>query len=89
MKTRVSLKCFVHDCRPILVNTNFNETLFYQFTVDVNKCGESCNTNYDPYAQVCVPDKVKNMNVKVLTLVLGINKKTFLIQHECVRVNAD
>ena len=27
------------------------------------------------------------MNVKVLNLVLGINEKIFLIQHECVRVN--
>ena len=34
------------------------------------------------YAQVCVPNKVKNMNVKVFNLVLGINKKRFLIKHE-------
>ena len=53
MKTRVSLKCFVNE------NTDFNETLFYQFSFGVNKCGGSCNTNYDPYSQRCVPDKVK------------------------------
>ena len=29
------------------------------------------------------------MNVKVLNLVLGINKKIFLTQYECVRVNED
>ena len=34
------------------------------------------------YAQVCVSNKVKNMNVKVFNLVLGINKKRFLIKHE-------
>ena len=45
---------------PTLVNTDFNETLSYQFSFGVNKCGGSCNANYDPYSQVCVPDKVKN-----------------------------
>ena len=54
MKTRVSLKCFVNE------NTDFNETLFYQFSFGVNKCGGSCNANYDQYSQVCVPDKVRN-----------------------------
>ena len=45
--------------RPTLVSTEFNENLFYQFSFGVNKCVGSCNTNYDPYSQVCVPDKVK------------------------------
>ena len=44
---------------PTLVNTDFNETLFYQFSFGVNKCGGSRNTNNDPYSQVCVPEKVK------------------------------
>ena len=69
------------DCRPRLVNTDFNETLFYWFIVSVNKCDGNCNTNNDPYAQVFVLNKVKNMNVKVFNLVLGINEKSFLIQH--------
>ena len=45
--------------RLTLANTDFNETLFYQFSFGVNKCGGSCNNNYDPYSQVFVPDKVK------------------------------
>ena len=36
----------------------------------------------DSYARVCVPDKVKNMNVKVFNLMLGVNETRFLIQHE-------
>ena len=36
--------------RPIIVNTNSDKTLFYPFTVSVNKCGGSCNTNDDSYA---------------------------------------
>ena len=42
-----------------MIYTDFNETFFYQFSFGVNKCGGSCNTNYDPYSQRCVPDKVK------------------------------
>ena len=38
--------------------------VFYPFTLSVNKWGGSCNTIDDPYAQVYVPNKVKNMNVK-------------------------
>ena len=38
---------------------------YYPFNVSVNKCGGACNTINDPYVKVCVPDKVKNRNVKV------------------------
>ena len=50
-----------HQCqaRPALVNINSDETLFYPVTVSVNKFGGSCNTIYDPYARVCVLNKVK------------------------------
>ena len=53
---------------------NSNETLFYPFTVSVNKCGESCTNIDDLYARVCVSNKVKNMNVKVFNLMLGVNE---------------
>ena len=68
MKTRVCLKYFVNDCRPTLVNINSDETLFYSFTFSVNKCGRRSNTINDPYARDCVPNKVKNMNLKVFNL---------------------
>ena len=54
------------EARPTFIDTNCNETLFYPFTVNDNKCGGSCNTIDDPYAWVCVFEKVKNMNVKYL-----------------------
>ena len=56
-----------HPCqaRSNLVNINSNETLFYPFIVSANKCIRSCNTIDDPYARICFPNKVKNMNVKV------------------------
>ena len=38
---------------------------FYPYSIKVNKCSGSCNNINDPYAELCVPDVVKNMNVKV------------------------
>ena len=65
-----------------LVYINPNKTLFYNFTVSVNKCHGSCNTTDDPYTRVSVPNKVKNMNIKVFNLMLGKDDTTFLVQHE-------
>ena len=31
---------------------------------------------------MCVPDKVKNMNVKVFNLMSGVNETIFLVQRE-------
>ena len=56
---------------------NSTETLFYPFTVSVNQCGESSNNIDDLYARVCVPNKVKNVNVKVFNLMLGVNETRF------------
>ena len=36
--------------RQTLVDKNYNETLFYPFTVCVNKFDECCSTINDPYA---------------------------------------
>ena len=43
------LKCVTFNnqqcqARPTVVDINFNEILFYSFTVSVNNCGGSCNT---------------------------------------------
>ena len=46
----VSLNNQPCKARPKIVNINSNKTLFYPFTVSVNKCGASCNTADDPYA---------------------------------------
>ena len=68
--------------RPAIVDMNSNETLFYSFTVSVNKSGRSCNTINDPYAPVCVSNKVKNINAKVFKLMSVVNETKFLVHHE-------
>ena len=65
-----SLKCVSmsnQDCktRTKIIDINNNEPVFYPFGIKVNKCGESCNGINDSYAKLCVPDIIKNINIKV------------------------
>ena len=63
-----------------IVNTN--EPVFYPFSIKVNKCGGCCNGINDPYAKLCVPDVVKNINVKVFNLMSRINETRHIIWYE-------
>ena len=66
----------------ICISINSNKPLYYTFTVSINKRGRSCNTIDDPYAQIFLPDKANNINVKVFNLMSGVNEIKFLVQHE-------
>ena len=72
-------QCEPCQARPKFVDINYNELPFYQFIVIVNEYGESCNIIDDPYARVCVPHKIKDMNVKISHLMSGLNKTRFLV----------
>ena len=54
--------------RPEIVNVDSNEPLFYPFSIKASKCSGSCNNINDLYAKLCVPDVIKNMNIKVFNL---------------------
>ena len=74
-----SLKCISmnnQECkvRPQIVNVNSDEPVFYPFSIKTSKCSGSCNNINDPYAKMCVPDAVKNLNVKVFNLMSRTNK---------------
>ena len=60
--------------RPQIVNVNSDEPVFYPFSIKTSKCSGSCNNINNPCAKLCVPDVVKNLNVKLFNLVLRINK---------------
>ena len=51
--------------RPEIVRVNSNEPIFYPYSIKTSKCSGSCNNINNPYAKVCVPDVVKNLNIKV------------------------
>ena len=66
----------IEECkiRAEIINVNSNEPLFYTFSIKTTKCSGSCNNNYDPYAKLCVPDIVKNLNNKVINLMSITNE---------------
>ena len=59
--------------RTEIINLNTNEPMFYPYSIKINRCKGSCNTINDPYAKICVPDQIKNTNVKVFNLELMSN----------------
>ena len=70
----ISMNNQVCKVRPEIINVNSNEPVFYPFSIKTSKCSGSCNNINDPYAKICVPDVVKNLNVKVFNLMSRTNK---------------
>ena len=54
--------------RQVIMIINSNEHLFYPCSVTVSKCSGSCNDINNLYTKLCVPDVVKNMNIKVFNI---------------------
>ena len=52
---------------------NSNNPIFYSFSIKTSKCRGNCNNINDPYARICVPDIIKNLNVKVFNLMSRTN----------------
>ena len=59
--------------RAEIININSNEPLFYPYSILVNKRSGSCNNINNPYAKLCVPDVVKNINIKAFNLMSRTN----------------
>ena len=68
--------------RPEIFNVNSNELVFYPFSIKTSKCSGSCNNINDPYAKMCIPDVVKNLNVKVFKLMSRTNETRHIKWHE-------
>ena len=64
------------ECKviPEIINLNTNEPLFYPYSIKINKCKGSCNTINDPCAKICLPNKIKNTDVNVFTLMSRANQ---------------
>ena len=62
--------------RPKILNVNSNESSLYSQSILVNKCSGSFNNINDPYTTQCVPDVIKDMNIRVL---LNMNINEYLI----------
>ena len=77
------LKCVLtnnQECRilPEMISVNSNKPLFYPYSIKVNKCSGRCNNINDLFAKLCVPDIVKNINIKVLNLIPRTNEARYI-----------
>ena len=68
--------------RPQIANANSEETVFFPFSIETNKCSSSCNNIDGPYAKLCVPDIVKNLSVKVFNLMSRTNETRDIEWHK-------
>ena len=71
--------------RPEIININSNNPVFYPFSIKTNKCSGNCNNINDPYSKNCVPDVVKDLNVKVFNLISRTNETRHIKWHETCR----
>ena len=64
--------------RPQVINFNGDEPVFFPFSIKTSKCSGSCNNINCPYAKICFPDVVKDLNVKVFNLISRTNETRFI-----------
>ena len=60
----ISIKNQECKLRPEIINVNSNEPILYPFSIKTSRCSGSCNNISDSYAKICVPDVIKDLNVK-------------------------
>ena len=60
----ISMKNQECKTRLQVINVNSNNPIFYSFSIKTNKCCGNCNNINNPYAKICVPDVIKDLNIK-------------------------
>ena len=78
-KNASSLNCISMNnqtckARPEITNVNSNNPVFYPFNIKTSKCSGNWNNINDPYAKICVPDVIKDLNIKVYNLMSRNNE---------------
>ena len=78
----ISMKNQEWKVRQEIINVNSNNPVFYTFSIETNKCSGNCNNINNPYAKICVPDVIKDLNIKVFHLMSRTNETIFIEWHE-------
>ena len=68
--------------RPEIINPYTNEPMFYPYSITINRCKGSCNTINGLYVKICVPDQIKDTNVKVFNLMPRTNETRHIKWHK-------
>ena len=73
------------NTRPQIINVNGDKPVFFPFSIETSKFSGICNNINYSYTKICVPDVVKNLNVKVLNLMSKTNETRHIEWHEMCR----
>ena len=68
--------------RPEIADINSNNPMLYPFSIKINKCSGNCNIINNPYVDICVPDIIKDLNVRVFNLISRTNKTRHIKWHK-------
>ena len=74
----ISMKNQEFKTRPQIINININNPIFYHFSIKISKCTGNCYNIKNPYAKICVPDVMKDLNVKLFNLISKTNETRFI-----------
>ena len=56
--------------------------VIFPFSIKTSKCSGSCDNINNPYAKLCFPDVVKNLNIKVFNLMSRTYETCHIEWHE-------
>ena len=59
------------------------------YNVLVNKCSGSCNTLEDSMERICVPNIIKNVNIKVYNFLMRLNETRNVLWHESCKCDCN
>ena len=64
--------------RPEIINFECNDPIFYPCSIKINQCSGNCNNINNPYANICVPNVIKDLNVEVFSIMSRTNETRFI-----------
>ena len=70
------------EVRPEIVNVTSDEPASFPFSIKTSKYIGICNNINDPYAELCVADVAKSINLKVFNLISKNNETRHMKWHE-------
>ena len=87
LTSAISLSCISmnnQECklRPQIINVKGDDPVFFPFSIKTSKCSGSCNSINNPYAKLCVPDVLENLDVKAFNLMSRTNETRHIEWHE-------
>ena len=85
----ISMKNQECKLRPQIVKVSSDDLVFFRFSIKTSKYSGGCNNINDPYAKICVPDAIKNLNVKVFNLISRNNETRHIEWHEMCKCSLD